>query len=282
MNIYCLIRDKPWYRRDAFRQGALAAGHSFIAGQMPKNIDQETVLLIWNRYGEGHRCALEVERRGGIVLVAENGYYGEGGTSPKFDVYPDGPKPNHYYALSCGYHNDDTRIPRNHWMGSRLAKLGLWLDDLPAFRVGGDYVLVCPNRSFGVPGRMMDPRWCDKIVPKLRQHSSVPVVVRDHPGNEPPKKPLGEDLKGAGMVVIWSSSVGVHALVQGIPVVCCAPYWVCKTGSIDESELFSGAVTTGDDLYRLRAAALSNMSCLQWTCEEIADGTAFRNLLPGG
>ncbi len=122
MQAYVLIRDQPWYRREAFVVGLRSAGHE-VQVKQPTRLDKHTVVVIWNRYAGNHELANQVERAGGTVLVAENGYLGTGGSSPKFDVHPSGPKPEHYYAIARGFHNDDTRTKRGE--GDRFAALGV-------------------------------------------------------------------------------------------------------------------------------------------------------------
>ena len=260
MNAHSLIRDAPWYRREAFENGLKAAGHTVTRSQ-PTRPDASTLLLIWNRYGAIHDLASRVEAAGGTVMVAENGYIGRGGTSPKFDVHPNGPKPEHYYALSLGYHNDATRIRAGGC--TRLIELDL---DLKPERQGGDYDLICPNRSFGPPERMMHPDWAKRTAAAL---SSRPTRIRSHPGNNAPTRTLAEDLRYAASVYIWSSSCGVHALVDGVPVVCAAPFWICAW-------LHPRDHLTYDEM---RWHLLIRMSWAQWTLREIESGEPFHHLL---
>jgi hypothetical protein len=259
LQAFSLIREQPWYRRCAFERGLKELGIP-VENRHPVKPDKNTLLLIWNRYATNHAIAEQVERAGGTVIVAENGYLGAGGTSPKFDVHPAGPQPHHYYALSLDWHNGRGRF--NHGGPERFAALGV---ELKPWRAGGDYVLVCPNRSFGVGQQVMHPDWAERVAAKLRKIGEK-VVVRGHPGSKQPKRPLAEDLAGASEVWIWSSSVGVHALVEGIPVNCLAPYWICKGAGYG---LADGA----------RKLELERMAWAQWTLAEIESGAAFRHLL---
>ena len=107
MLAHCLLRDNPWYRREAFMQGLKAAGHDVVRRQ-PDKPDANTLLVIWNRYGGNHDLATKVEATGGVVVVAENGYVSPNGGVPKFEVHPLGPRAHHYYSISQGHHNDDS------------------------------------------------------------------------------------------------------------------------------------------------------------------------------
>lgn len=243
-----MIRDQPHYRHEAFLSGLKAAGYQATPGA-PANCPQPgDVLVIWNRYGLAEQVADRFEARGGTVLVAENGYLGMNRDDRRI------------YALACYAHNG-----RGQWFPAgpeRFSKLNITLQPMrPARAAPGEYVLIAPNRSFGMTGGVMPNEWPDRLANALRNRGER-VKVRHHPGNNASPVPLEKDLDGASRVEIWSSSVGVSALVAGIPVVCHAPWWICK-----------------DWEQRGREAVLSDLAWAQWTVEEIADGTAFRHLL---
>lgn len=261
-----MLRREPWYRRQAFEQGLVNAGYQVVQGEPARGAPGE-VLCIWNRYGHWHDVATRFERDGGTVVVAENGYLGAGGTSPKFDVHPKGPQPHHYYALGIGWHNGRGVVA--HGGPERLNALGV---ELAPWRTAGDHVLVCPNRSFGVGEQVMRADWAERRAEQLRKHTRRPVRVRAHPGNDEPKRhPLEADLRGAWGMVIWSSSCGVHALAAGIPVYVEAPYWVMKGASA------SGPVDA--PVMPDRLPHFVKMSWAQWTLAEISEGTPFKCML---
>lgn len=270
MKAYSLIREQPHYRRQAFDAGLKNAGFEVIQGTVGRARPGD-VLVIWNRYASFHEQATIFEKEGGTVLVAENGYIGKGGTSPKFDVAAGGTDQS-YYAFAAHHHNGGGVWPVGG--PERFEALGL---DLKPWRQGGEYILVCPNRSFGVPGRMMHPDWAERCAERLRKAQPLPVRVRPHPGNNAPVKPLAEDLAGAAAVVIWSSSAGVHALVAGIPVVCEAPFWVAKPGAFSRAAELERFDPVGTDI--ARRAALERMAWAQWTISEIETGEPVRQLL---
>lgn len=270
MKAFSLIRPQPWYRSEAFAKGLSAAGHEVVAREpKPEECGTDTLLVIWNRYGHVHEVAKRVEAAGGNVIVAENGYIGKGGTEPKFDVHPGGPKPHHYYALARGWHNG-----RGEWFHvgpERFAALGV---ELKSWRTAGEHILVCPNRSFGVGEQVMPEDWADRTAARLQKLTKRRVVIRRHPGNNAPKRPLAADLENAWAVVIWSSGAGVHALAAGIPVFCEAPFWIMKHaaahGMIDDPIL--------PDPMTVRAN-FEYMASAQWTLSEIESGEPFRHLL---
>jgi hypothetical protein len=263
LRAFSLIRDRPWYRRQAFELGLKRAGYEVLQRHPARGAPGD-VLLIWNRYGGNHEIAAQFERQGGTVLVAENGYIGQGGVPPKFDVHPAGPQPGSYYALALGWHNGRGRWPAGG--PERLNALGV---ELNPWRTEGDHILVCPNRSFGVGEQVMHPDWGQRCAERLRKHTKRPVRVRWHPGNDAPKRALSEDLKGAWAVVVWSSSVALHALAGGIPTFIEAPWQVVKgagaSGSVD------------DPLVPDRLPAFERMAWAQYTCAEIESGYPFQS-----
>lgn len=227
------------------------------------------MLAVWNRYGDIESVANRFEARGGIVLVAENGYLGAGGVAPKADAHA-GVTGCTVYAVARHAHNG-----RGHWPegdGSRWARLGVALQPL---RDGGDYHLIAPNRSFGMAGGVMSFDWAEKTAEAYRKRG-LKVKVRHHPGNNRSPVPLEKDLAGAASVTIWSSSVGVHALVAGVPVICAAPWWICKDAALRTIEQL--AEIRADVWTVRRLAALERMAWAQWTVDEIASGEPFRKL----
>lgn len=253
MRALCLLRDGPVYRRERFHAGLQRAGFTLcrqIADPGPPDL-----LVCWNRYGHGDDEARRFERAGARVLVAENSYLA--GVGPKA------------HALALGYHNDSTVIRDDG--PERWAALGI---PLQPWRADGGHIVVCPNRSFGTPGRIMPEQWGERTRDALQKMTRREVRLRPHPGNVPPVKPLAEDLAGAWCVVIWSSSAGVHALLAGIPVICMAPFWIGRSGAAGggSAEIESPPMPDRLPVMQRLAWAIS-------TVEEIQSGEAFRRLL---
>lgn len=175
------------------------------------------------------------------------------------------------YAVALHAHNGQGTW--RHGGPERWRALGV--EVLP-YRQRGGHILVCPNRSFGIPGLMMPPIWPEDVVKRLARVTDRPVRVRAHPGNGPPRVPLEDDLRDAWAVVIWSSSVGVESLVRGIPVICEAPKWICK-GATDPRGIKSVDVVALPD----REQALNDLAWAQWHISEIERGEPFQHLLHG-
>jgi hypothetical protein len=269
---YCLVREAPVYRAHAFRAGLAAAGFH-VSTDVPGVINPGDVLVTWNRYMDRHELAKRFEAAGGIVLVAENGYILPGGGSPHEQ------SPRESFALARSYHNDETVIPPGD--ASRWDALHV---ELKPWREDGRHILVCPNRSFGTPGRFMPIGWAENVAARLRAITKREIRVRPHPQNSPPVKPLADDLAGAWATVIWTSSAGVHSLVAGVPVICEAPFWICKGATLPLNAYVGTALdhekTFGTDFQTVaRAEVMERLAWAQWNLQEVADGSAFRYLL---
>lgn len=273
---WSLIRPEPKLRADAVLAGLYAAGFDPRRGY-PDQPQLGDVLVCWNRYGEAHDAAVRVERAGGRVLVAENGYIGPGGSTPKFDLDA-GFQGGHYLALALGAHNCHLAADRAPLgaadRAARWSRLGVTLADWQP-RDDAAPVLICPNRSFGTPGRIPPPDWARQVTKRLAGRTRRPLVVRPHPGTHAPARPLSADLAAAWCVVTWHSTAGVHALAAGVPVLCDGPAWILKdiAGTLDDI----AAPPRPSDAARL--AAFQRLAAAQWTIDEIATGEPFRRLL---
>ena len=260
---YSLIRREPHYRHDAFLSGLAAAGYEVHDAAPVFPVKPGDVLVIWNRYHEREQLADRFEAAGGAVLVAENGYVRgrhDGGD---------------YYALAVHGHNGS-----GSWYcggPERWQTLGVelkpWMGGITW--TGPGHILVAPNRPFGMRGTVMPANWTEECAKRLRKLTTREVRIRCHPGNGPSSVPLVDDLRGAWAVVIWSSSVGVKALIEGIPVVCEAPYWICKPATVPVVDGLYNAW----DMDRLRRGQLRRLAWAQWSIAEIASGEPFGHLL---
>lgn len=261
---YIGIREAPLYRRDAFIAGMKACGYEIYLGP-PQTFDRETVFVCWNRYHENHANCSRLEAAGGTVLIAENGYISPGGGSPHGLPLRD------WFALARGYHNDESVI--SDFDASRWAALGV---EINPWRVDGGHVLICPNRSFGTPGRYMPIGWAEDVAARLKKITKREIRIRPHPGNIAPAKALAEDLAGAWATVVWTSSCGVHSLVAGVPVICEGPNWIAKSAAYDRLD-FVLADKPEFDLDRERA--LQRLAWANWSLAEIQSGEALGHLL---
>lgn len=268
MKAFCLIRRGPEYRSDAFHAGLQACGYRVVEGWNDGAPGRDDVLVIWNRYGSGEVAAQIFERAGAHVLVAENGYLGEG--SPVRSSY----------ALALRGHNGSGKWYEG--AEDRFAALGL---DVAEWRGSGGHILVCGQRGIGTPGMASPHNWHYDTAQRLRELTGREIRVRPHPetrglGVTPP--PLEQDLDGCHAVVIWSSGCGLKALLAGVPVFYAAPAWSAAISGRRLHDIFAseGAAIEHpmcDDRARLRA--LRSVAWQQWSLAEIASGLPLRHLL---
>lgn len=248
----CMLRPDPHYRSDAFISGLKRAGYEMVERGKPSG--PEDLLVIWNRYGPYDDAAKKWEASGGTVLVCENGYAGKDENG------------RHYYAIAVHGHNGSGWFPVGD--EDRFAKLGLkvqpWQDN------GEGHIVVRGQRGIGPPDMASPPHWHQNMAKRLRGMTDRKIVVREHPGRDRHLEPVGEYLAGAWALVIWCSSVGVAALIDGIPVMYDAPHWICE----------DGALRFGQDIALLnedaaRQKALHRMAWGQRSIAEIETGEPF-------
>jgi len=244
------IRPEPFYRRSAFTDGLKRLGYTIIHRQNPDPRDRpksrDDLIVIWNKKrGHDEMMAHQWEKLGGTVIIAENGYLQQTDKT--------------YYALATHGHNGSGWSPVG--ADDRFGKLGFAIKPP---RDGGEYILVRDQRGIGSALMASPPGWGQKMVEVLKRHAPFPVRLMAHPGD---KGKLEKDLAamaGARSVVIWSSAIGVRALVEGVPVQHFAPHWICETWAKD------------------REAALQRMAHAQWRFDEIASGEPFARMKAEG
>lgn len=257
---YCLVRDQPHYRREAFHAGLKAAGYS-VDTSYPVRAQDGDVLVIWNRYGQFEDAAGRFEKQGGTVLIAENGYLG---------ADRDGIQ---HYALAVHQHNGAGRWPQGD--GSRFAALGI---EPQPWRTGGQKLVIRGQRGIGSRLMASPPNWHDLTARKLRGRTKRQIEIRPHPGGKAVTDRSHEQyLADAHALVIWSSSVGVKALVMGVPVFYDAPHWICE----DAAKRGTGELESPLRDDELRLAALERMAWAQWSVAELASGEPFDFLIRG-
>ena len=153
---------------------------------------------------------------------------------------------------------------------------------LKPWRTGGEYILVCPP-SESVMNIYGCWDWLTETLDELRKFTCSPVRIRHKPSgiridlskgfavpyqnedvNQTPTG-LDEDLSGARAVVCHTSSVGIRAAIEGVPVIC---------------SKYSAAINLGTDRMDLienlprpdRMPHLHNLAYSQFYLDEIATG----------
>lgn len=208
MRAVCTIRPEPHYRRQAFVEGLKAAGYE--VGNFDHPRDRSDLLVIWNRQSAEELRADDWEQRGGTVVVCENGYMGscERGLQ--------------HYAIAVHGHNGSGWF--HVGQDDRFSRLGI---ELAPWRSAPDgHILICGQRGIGSATMASPLHWDQKMVRHLAAMGERKVRLRQHPGRIKPKSTLDEDLAGARLCLVWSSTAGLRALQLGVPVVYAAPHWI--------------------------------------------------------
>lgn len=246
------LRKEPAYRREAFSRGLERLGYKVIEApvgamtQIYKPTSPDDLLVLWNKKrGHEEQQADRWEKLGGTVIVTENAYL------QKVDKTA--------YAISTHGHNGSGWFPQVE--KGRFEKLGY---ELKPWRTDGKYILVCGQRGIGSELMASPPQWAEKIAQRYKD-PGAPVKLRQHPGNHAPKVPLLTDLADATHCLIWSSSAGVTALIEGVPVQHFAPHWICAGW---------GPLT--------REVALNFMANGQWSVAEIESAEPFARMRDAG
>lgn len=250
MRAVCMIREALHYRRGAFVRGLTAAGfrlESRIISPLPSD-----VLVIWNRYGWYDEEAKRFERVGARVVVCENGYLGKGWMG------------GDWFAMSIGHHNG-----AGAWVNAGNERWDSLNVPLQPWRSGDD-VLILGQRGIGEDGIRSPDLWAERTRAKLGVGR-----IRGHPGNEPPKISLEQDLRGVGAVVTWASSAALHALIQGIPVWYAMPKWIGRWAALPVAQFGESAMRS--DVARLQM--FRSLVWAMWRLSEIESGEAFTRLL---
>jgi hypothetical protein len=224
------IRSEPHYRHDAFEIGLQNAGLS------PDIAERADVLVIWNRYGTWAKLASACEKRGGLVLVAENASWGNEFAGER------------WYTIARGVHNTAGRFPIGG--PERWDSLGV---ELASWREGKGETVILPSRGIGPPGVAMPDGWGQGIKGRVRTHPGTNACV-----------PLDQDLARATRVVTWGSGAAIKALLWGIRVVSHMPQWIGEQDNTDAGRLAMfrrlawaqwrvSEITTGEPFRRLCA-----------------------------
>jgi hypothetical protein len=250
------IRADPHYRAHAFSAGLKRVGCVIGTGldAPSRRLTLRDLLVLWNKKaGREELAADDWEKRGGTVLVVENGYMGNK------------PKEVTYYAISVHGHNGSGWYPWSPQSEDRFTRLGIELK--PPQENPDGFWLVCGQRGIGSSMMASPPLWGEKTAKKLSlAFGPKRVHFRPHPGNFVPKTSLKDDLKGAHMCVIWSSASGITALCEGINVQYSAPHWIAAG-----AQMLLG--------FDNRRETLERVAHGQWHVDEIATGEPFARIL---
>jgi len=133
----------------------------------------------------------------------------------------------------------------------------------------GGHILIIPPTDYVCRYYKIDSpeTWIKQTKEKVRQWSDKEFIVRPKTVD----RPLEEDLQNAHCVVTYQSTVGITAMLKGVPVIC-DEVSMCKPVSINYVDIEKEYVRDDDLVNKWIDSLLAN----QFTMQEIANGTAKR------
>jgi len=143
--------------------------------------------------------------------------------------------------------------------------------ELQPWRYGSGIILICGQHPGDVQAPRGDPEW-DKVLEMGELHGSR-VIFRPHPLLGPNMRPLSEALGEAKMVVTWSSTAAVEAVITGVPTVALdrgSIAWEVTSHGISEPPYVGP-----------REQWAANLAYKQWTRGELESGAAWETLRHG-
>jgi len=258
--VLSLLRANDSYPHAAARDGILASGDSIVDRASDAN-----AALSWNDYGQKGQIAHDIADAGGTHVIMENGYIG---------------RELGYYLLERGGFNGLGKDLFTGMGPERWERLGIPIEP---WRGEGDYVLVVGQRGGGYNPNAMADDWPDRVLPAIRRHTDRAIYYRPHPSRQRApsrlphgalivsvERPLDEQIRRAHVVVGWTSSALIQALVMGVPAIYLGPSFVLSSvashalSHVSEPDRPSG-----------REQAFWDLAWRQWHVNEIASGEGW-------
>lgn len=238
--------------------GFAAHGDTCVITQQPDNSD---VHMFWGLKRRHGRQALENKKK---CLITERAYLGD-----RFQWHALGFNDLNGYADFC---NEDVEPDR--WQDH-------WQSQMQPWDASGDYALLIGQ----VPGDaslrgVNQYDWAKELVPKLKEKYGK-VVYRPHPNDKrnrtlagayTDKGLLAESMRGAKVVVTFSSNTGVDAIMAGKPVIAYnqgSMVYEVASHHIDDELIMPDREDWG-----------RKIAYAQWLPHELKNGTAWGHLRP--
>lgn len=162
---------------------------------------------------------------------------------------------------------------------------------LKDWRSNGSHILICTQRNGGWSMKGLDVvSWLERTIKTIRRYSDRPIIVRGHPGDKEAKRYLNvntttwslsknesilQDFTNAWAVVMYNSTPGVAASIEGIPAFI-----------TDPNPEFSQAFAVGNyDLSKIESPELKDrqhwierLSMCHWHLGEVSNGSAWKHM----
>lgn len=156
------------------------------------------------------------------------------------------------------------------------------------WRQTGNHILICTQRNGGWSMKGLGViDWLNQTVAEIKKHTDRPIVVRPHPGDKNAKTYLVEnnplwhkstnpnildDLQNAWAVVVYNSTPGVAASIQGVPAFITDPLpRTSQAFGVADTDLSLLEKPTMPD----RQQWIERLSMCHWSYDELSSGEAW-------
>ena len=254
-------------------------------GQQPLKERLQLRVDVWEKYKtSGNIWMFDNDVLNGVDAHLNHNYHYDVKNSYVRVAYKD------IYPGKAEYFNEN--CPPDRW--NRMAKIKRI--DVKDYDLKGDFIYICCNRgSSGYSGRGVNAaQWAIETVEELRKHTDRPIKIRQHSSksyaehlpdynrlkefcerqkNVSLHSPLGEypglvgEIKKAYAVVIFTSTAGGPAIVEGKPLFICNKhcyYLPMKAGELSDIEKPNISID--------RQQFLNNLGYSHWRLPELKDG----------
>lgn len=178
-------------------------------------------------------------------------------------------------------------VDNNRW--KQISRdLGITLKD---WRTEGDHILICTQRNGGWSMQGVDVvSWVLQTIKKIRQYTTRPIIVRGHPGDKHARRYLNiktkdfrvstnehisDDFKNAWAVVVYNSTPGVAATIEGIPAFITDPNpRISQAFGVANTNL---SLIENPNVFE-RQDWIERLSMCHWNFNELSNGTAWKHM----
>ena len=154
----------------------------------------------------------------------------------------------------------------------------------------GEYILFLIQRDGGWGMKGLDPaQWAVNKIKEVRKYSSLPIVLRPHPGkvadlrqlvapgisiSDSTKISLLNDLGRSKAAFVFNSSSGVASVLSGVPL------WVDDSSSVCWDVANKDVSTINHPQAFDRQQWLNDLAACHWTDNESRQGLVYNKFLP--
>ena len=270
---------------DDFTHALIFNYQRWVPGQQRQKERLQLRVDVWEKYKtSGNIWMFDNDVLNGVDAHLNHNYHYDVKNSYVRVAYKD------IYPGKAEYFNEN--CPPDRW--NRMAKIKRI--DVKDYDLKGDFIYICCNRgSSGYSGRGVNAaQWAIETVEELRKHTDRPIKIRQHSSksyaehlpdynrlkefcerqkNVSLHSPLGEypglvgEIKKAYAVVIFTSTAGGPAIVEGKPLFICNKhcyYLPMKAGELSDIEKPNISID--------RQQFLNNLGYSHWRLPELKDG----------